>query len=371
MKSKVSIWSVALLALAMAGCKQPTDPAFAPDGRTLVFEKNGNLILRSSNGDRVISEDVEGPVSWSPDGSKVAFSRNNGTTIYDLATGKSVGSSKYTFPYAWHEGMLAGVRAYGNEKDATIYTVSPNSAEPHLQVTVPFHPDRIDMLGQGTSLLWAGEKAYWFDGLGATELPQLRGMNVMVPQRRDGQWLLARAFARPHTHRHVVGFYQWSGDPGSKPASVGTLDIASAGGFGEHSTILQDLKVADRGGRMAATFLTLLVKPRDEQVLSGLVDKYDLLNHLGDTPDMSTQDSKRLKAITDRAPIVRIALTGTRGGKWEVLDRVVEPVERKKPDDKSLHLRVAPDLRIGINSDGTRIAVSSDKGTKTYEFPNR
>ncbi|HVT11355.1 MAG TPA: hypothetical protein VHE55_03740 [Fimbriimonadaceae bacterium] len=369
MKHRISIWPAALLALFVAGCKQPTDPAFSPDGQTLVFEENGKLILRSSEGDRTISMDVEGSVCWAPDGSKFAFSRNGGTTIYDFATGRAVGSSKYAFPYAWQGGMLTGVKAFGDHPEATIYRVSPDSAEPHLEVTVPFHPDRIDPIENGDSLLWVGPKAYWFDGLQPAQLPQLYGYSLTPPQRIDYGWLLAKAYAAPHTHRQLVGLALWTGDPAGKLEPVDRIDVGASTGLGEHIVLVQDLKISAPTGRMVATILTLQGRPSDEQSLASMVDRYDLLNNLDKEPAMPKKDSDRLDQLVKRLSLTRIVFAGVKGGKWVEMDRAVEP-PLKKSNEKTLQLRIPRKLQTGMTADGTRIAITNDEGTKTYPFPN-
>ncbi|HWA82662.1 MAG TPA: hypothetical protein VG820_04480, partial [Fimbriimonadaceae bacterium] len=356
--------------LLVTGCKQPTDPAFSPDGRTLVFEQNGKLVLRSGQGDRTISMDVEGPVSWAPDGSKFAFSRNGGTTIYDMATGKAVGSSRYAFPYAWQDGTLTAVKAYGDHTEATIYAVSPDSAEPHLEVTVPFHPDRIDPIGNGASLLWVGPKAYWFDGLQPAELPQLRGFREIEPQRIDDGWLVAKAYARPHTHRQLIGLALWTGEPTAKPEPMDVIDVGTSTGLNEHIMFVENLKVSGPTGRIVATVLTLQGRPSDEQALAALVDRNDLLNSLEKEQPMPRKESDRIDRLIERLSLTRIVFAGVKGGKWVEMGRATEP-PRPKANEKTLQLRIPPKLQTGITADGARIAITSEEGTKMYPFPDR
>ncbi len=352
-----SLAAAILLTLLICGCSQPTDPAYSPDGASLVFQKGGKLYLRKAAADRLIGEHVEGNVSWSPNSRLLAFT-DGGTTILDVSTGRRVHNSAFTGPYSWQDGLLTAV-GKSQGVGCTLVTLDPQSATEQLQVDLPFTPRGMASARDGM-LIWDGKADYWFDGPRVGSLPELAGMNLIGQRPESPQSLLVKIVAREH--RQVAEIYEWNG-PGSKLSRAGTIDFLARSPEHPEFFAVVDMKAADDWGLMAA--LLMVVQPaneRDRRQLVAFIDKYRLLDPAERTsknPSPKGTDS-RLQGIISRSKVTFTCLTGNRRDTWgEVVSVVTKP-----RGDFPAH------MGMGINKDGTAIAVSYGNVLKTYTLRN-
>jgi hypothetical protein len=73
---------------------------------------------------------------------------------------------------------------------------------------------------------------------------------------------------------------------------------------------------------------------------------------------MAPQDKVFMDKVMKQADTVESCVTGSRNGSWSLVRR-----------DAASHPKYPPEYRIGLNADGTKLALSTDKGTQVYTFP--
>ncbi len=357
-----SFASAILLVLFLVGCRQPTNPSFSPDGKSLAFERGGSLFLRTSAGDRKISDDVAGDVAWSENGESLAFASGQGTTVLDLVKLQFKKFTKVRGPYVWQGDLLLGMAEQGNNPVATAVTIDTRSAGHKLRADVPFSPSDMYALPNGEVLMFDGrQKAYRFDGLSADPLPRLNGMEVLASRNGGQEWLLRKSFAKPHTHEMLVRLLEWNAQSSGSPHEVATLDLTSALSDRDNLVVVQEVKAAGDWGRLGAVVLVTKFPAADRKRLSDLIDRYDMFNDLN-RPDglkMSKADQAFMKSVFDRATVSEVCLTGSRNGPWSTVERQAG-ITRKTPGQ----------MHVALNRDGTKMAVSTEKGTKIYSFNN-
>lgn len=132
-----------------------TQPAFSFDGNTVAFVKTGDIFTINSDStgnEQNVTNTVaaEADPAYSPDGSKIAFARNDGATGFDLWVMNADGSSPFQVTFApgderspsWSPNGSTLVYSSGGELFTVPASVSSSPTDLHVPGTDPaFSPD--------------------------------------------------------------------------------------------------------------------------------------------------------------------------------------------------------------------------------------
>jgi len=356
-KTRRSVLPAMLLAIALWGCKQPTGPAFSPNGQTLAFSKNGALFLRSGGTDRKISDSVEGSVVWSGDGKRLAFAADKGTTIYAPDAKKATRLPGVLPPYAWQGDHLLGTGQVKKDNTSSITVVDAVSGQPIYSVDVPFSPSAILPIFGGDSLVWSGFQAYRFNGLAAQPLPELKGYGSLGSRNGGPEVLLEKVFAKPHTHRLLVGLYTWNSIVGGPPRALATLDLGASGHF-EGAVISWGIEGASADwNRLVTLGVGLALKPADLNRLNGIIDRYDLYNQLDKKITMSRADDLFMKSFWKKGTMSTSILIGSIQGNWQLI--------RRQTEQRGAFVNP---FTTDLSRSGDKLAISTEKETQIYRL---
>jgi Tol biopolymer transport system component len=112
----------------------PQGCAWSPDSKSLVFMENYNLYEIDVSGDSALPLTSYGAdmfPSWSPDGGKIAFSRDGlGIYLYSLQTAQSTGVFQAGDYPSWHpDGELVALGQTGSGENGNVYVFYALSAD--------------------------------------------------------------------------------------------------------------------------------------------------------------------------------------------------------------------------------------------------
>lgn len=336
--------SAALLALIVGGCKTPTEPVFSPDGGSVAFESGGKLVIQSGRERKLASETVQGPVSWSPDGTQIAFTSNQGARILDLRTGRVAKNDGLAFPFWWRGDDLVAVRREKGSIKSALVTVDGRSAQPVVEVELPFSPDSIFPLSGDEALLQEGSNIHLFNGLTSTKVPQLRSMFV-VGRGVGDRPIFGQTRLSPNGLYTVIDLYEWTGDLRSNPSRLTTVDLAAV----VRHPIFLIRSYMERGGTAVALVDAIECRsPADRARLGELIRRYRLLG----PEEAQQQPPKRVmdeaSDIVQRSHHHQVCLAKL-AGSWHVLRR-----------DVGLAKATAKLSRVALSDDGSTVAMVVD-----------
>lgn len=343
MKTRISVLPAMLLALVLGGCKMPTHPAYSPDGNALVFEKGGSLLLRSGGVEKVIGPNVEGDASWSPDGSKVVFYQHQSTVIYDMRSGGRMSVPGAAFPYVWTPNGLLAVSDSGDLSEARL--IDPSKGDLVYKVDLPIRPLGAVAAGDG-ALIWDDTKTFYFDGLAASPMPELNGIDPV--SGNGGELLLARKYTPAHTHRHLFDLIRWRSGIASSPQATETVDLGA--GFAG-VTYVMDVQ-GSRNGWLAASAVRVLPKASDRARCYALLDRYDVLAHILEPNLVPKKVNEELGKMMDRSSVSLCVFVRPPGKAWR--EAFSRPLPAKGGDI----------LFMDISPDGSKLAITQSAGTR-------
>lgn len=348
-----SLWMALLaLALCLAGCKMQTQPAYSPDGKSMLFEKGDALYRKVGAKTQLVANDVTGNVCWSPDGSKVAFTSANRTTILSFSPFSKRTVEGVHFPYMWQNGLLKGV-ADADAGRSKLVTVDTSNGGKIYEQDLDFQPSEMISWASGDgAVLMRGGKTYSFDGFAAKLEPEFERA-ILAGSAKNNDRMMFINTAVNNSEVLTVRATIWRKSDGDRKMIA--FELPNLPGKNEMLLGLAEAQANANLSRAAMVFLAITPSARDKAVLTEIMMKYGLFDSLVMRPP-SKADEAKVEKILDRSPLTLILMAGPVGGNLKEIYRT--GTGKKTPDT----------IRFALRPDGRELFIQGSRSTRTVQL---